>query len=235
MNIKNILAYQDEERKLIKIQRELKESVEAKKVMKIRKENSEYIEELTKLDNMASINMKAYERCEENLVVLTKEFEEIKGAIADVDDIKECEFYVKKLNELQGKIEAVSRDLDRYSRDIENGVKTAQNYHAKVISTGSNYVKANNAFKELKNSKAGEVKLIQDNMNSLREKCESKLVEIYDKERKANLFPVFVKFQEPNKCQGCGMDFTNDVVDKLKKDQIVECPNCGRIMYIDEE
>lgn len=235
MNINNILAYQDEERKLIKIQRELKESVEAKKVMKIRKENSEYIDELTKLDNMASINMKAYERCEESLAVLVKEFEEIKGAVGEVNETKECEFYVKKLNELLGKIESLSKEMDRYSRDIESGVKMAQNYHSKVILTGSNYVKANNAFKELKNSKAAEVKAIQDNMNAIKEKCDKKLVEIYDKERQANLFPVFVKFQEPNKCQGCGMDFTNDVVDKLKKEQIVECPNCGRIIYIDEK
>ena len=44
--------------------------------------------------------------------------------------------------------------------------------------------------------------------------------------------PVLVPSSDNFKaCLGCGMDISSDLTIKLQGGGIVECPNCGRLIY----
>ena len=54
---------------------------------------------------------------------------------------------------------------------------------------------------------------------------------MYLQKREGKLFPVFVELTA-TKCGGCRMEISVSKQAKLKADGMIECENCGRIIYV---
>ena len=40
---------------------------------------------------------------------------------------------------------------------------------------------------------------------------------------------------DQNKCKSCGLELEEDIIQKIAQDEIIECPHCGKILYIETE
>ena len=67
-----------------------------------------------------------------------------------------------------------------------------------------------------------------------REEVETPMLEIYDRTKKILAKPPYLAPIEDQKCSGCNLRVSNDVVSSVLIEQkITQCDQCGRIVYIE--
>lgn len=231
--IDKLLAYQEEDKKLFAIEKQLKDCEARKNGVKARKFLS------TVSETLAGIEAKASELCG-LYAKFTEELEKIKednaefGAIADgVTDEKEIAYLKgkadelgKKLDELMKKVQKTEADMNEVARQYAKLRKETMFYQEQLKVSGAEYEKFKAPFEP-------EIKKIDAELKVLAKDIPLELMEKYAEKRKDKRFPiVFGLSEKDNHCGGCGTELSMIQLDKLKKeDAIIECENCRALLF----
>ena len=227
--IEKLLAYQNEDAKLIEIENKLS-SCEARKIAKnAQKVKAESEEIVNTLDAKAAQLANELESVKDEQRKLIEQKDELEKAIASVVDQNEASYLVKKAEELIGKIKSVAQTVENLSNEmqsvlgdfvaVKNKIKTAQ---AEIAQNAPIY-------NELKNSVADERATIEAKLEKLKKDVDAHLMEEYLKNRSAKKFPM-VREVDAGVCSGCYMSLSMAEIDKLKAGEVIVC-ECGRILY----
>lgn len=224
-----LLEYQRVDGELRRIELEIASSEERKKFVQAKKFMEAAREKLEAQDKRAV----ELHRLRDDLAARV---EEITRAIAEYSELEEMleegadiAFYKKNAQALLDRLRVVKAELNKLIAEINAASEEYKKFKEQTIAMQKQYKEYSEKFKELKNSRAAEVKAITEKMQELAKKIEPRILEVYQTKRKEKIFPVVVPLNGEF-CM-CGRDFPLAQQGSLAGGNMVECENCHRLVY----
>ena len=225
-----ILNYQEIDKKLYKLERELagcderKEYVKVKKFLETAPEKLEALEVKAKsLRAEADELAKKYERTEETL----KEFEHLDELVEGGADIA---FYKKKAQSIVDVLKKLKADLTALINSIKATDAEFQKMKKQVLSVEKMAPEVAQKYKAVKASMDGERKAIEEELTALAKDVPAEMMTVYQTKRKEKIFPVVGELVG-GRCPFCSMEPPLAARNKLSGGGALECDNCHRLIF----
>ncbi|MEG2561423.1 MAG: C4-type zinc ribbon domain-containing protein [Clostridia bacterium] len=230
--MEKILKYQEVDRKYIQLENSLRTCEEAKKMLSYKEERKKISDELLTNNQLAENYFSKIESVKTKYSEALKELEEMHTADMENMSEKELDFYIKKLEKSGAMVGELERECDKIARDLKQIEYTSKVDMDNLKKCSMLYQKYQELFNAKKEQMQVEAKQIFDERNLLEKELDPKILDMYKKVRENKKNPVFVELDQGNSCKGCGMQVTTETLDKFNiGEQLVQCPNCGRILY----
>lgn len=209
--------------KLNKLHKQLK--TQQAIVAKLTEDIESYEQQLAKLKEQV-------EKLEERLDVESSELETIR---------KDDESTAEEMTELKGDIERLSREISQGVRETKNlltEIEKAMDDYQNTLRTAAKAKKEYDALREEcekeRDERADELNRHDKTIEELAKKVDPALLKRYKQVQKHHAVPI--AHVVSSKCGGCNMSLPMVMLKKIATtDGIVECENCGRILYSGEE
>ena len=234
-----LLAYQDADLEKQQIETGLRTTSNRVKLNKLAKYIKQQQANLTKLNEdmetysaaMARMNAQ-YTALLDRLDLETSEFETLKGD-------EECTS--EEMTEFRHDIEKLQREAGNLEKEIKQQFRNLEEAVGEYQKTRQQGAKAKKEYDQLKivcqkeKDDAAIDKLAADRkMEELEKKVSPTLMNRYKRVRLHHNMPV-VEVRD-GKCSGCNMSLPSLAIRRLiGEDMILECENCGRLLYADNE
>ena len=228
--IEELLKYQEADEKLHKIETELSESDVRKKAVAAKKYLAGAPESINKLDVKAAELYSAYEGMLNKLTALKDQESEFENAVSDAEDENAVNYLIKKTEELLAKIKSVSADCAKIQSDIQAVLKDYATVANTTKSATAQYNENGKLYNELKAQKQPEMDAIKSELEKLKGKVDPALMAKYLEKREKKMFPI-VYAVRGEFCGACNMQLNMADLSKLKNGEIIECDQCGRLIY----
>jgi len=205
------------------------------KLLKLRDYLIKQEETLVKLDDDA-------EQKNNLLSKVQHEYNEISSTIkSQIEKLQAGE--IKALDELEEMTKeglALKDRIRKKEDELKKLVKELDNFQNKLNDIRQKVARAKKEYTEMKKVYDEQVLSINEELNNLKEQRDKlaagidKVLMTKYKNIKASKTPVISQLID-NQCGGCFMSLASLVIQRVKdKKQIVECENCGRILYYKE-
>ncbi len=227
-----ILKYQDVDRNLFKIERELSGSEERKEYQKVKKFLESAPEKLDAYEVKAkSLRAEAdeltrkYDQLEETL----KDFEHLDELVEGGADIS---FYKKKAQSIVEKLKKIKSDLNLLAANIRSTDEEYKKLKKQVIGVEKKAPEVMKTYKEFKAVKDAEKKPYEEQLAALAKDIPAEMLDVYKMKRKEKIFPVVGQIVG-GRCPYCSMDLPIAAKSKLSGGGWIECENhiCNRILF----
>ena len=231
MDLKSILDYQKKDAELIKLERALNQN-ENKKIY-------------TQMVNIVKDAQNQSSALENQAGELIKNFNSLKKVYDD--NSRTAQTIVNKnletisedeLESIQDVAKKIINNLSILEKRLLNQAENVRNVLANFENTKKKYNQARdkyNTHKELfdKDSEklTPEIEQKEKEVKKLEANIDSVLLAKYKQKRQDRIYPVFVACLDKT-CGGCRMELPSASLANLKKDGILECEHCRRIIYI---
>ncbi len=228
--IESLLNYQAADAKLRKIEKTLSESEERKKAMSAKKYLEGVEENVNKLDVRAQELIGAYEKATSEQIKLKEQEGVLIESLDSVADEKEAAYLIKKAEELVGKIKALGAAASKISEDIQAIIKEYSNIKNTTKAARVQYSENVEKYNALKESVKAEKESVEKELEALKSKVDGALMERYLKKRAGKIYPVLYEARG-DVCGACNMQLPMSEMNKLKNGEIIDCDQCGRLLY----
>lgn len=232
MNLQAMLNYQETDRELYAIERELAGSEERKEYVKWKKFLESAPEKLDSLETKAT-SLKAeadglveqYEKAEEFL----REFGSLDELLESGADVS---FYKKKAQSVLEKLKKLKAELNALTASINATSEEYQKLKKQVIVAQKNYRDASEKYASIKATKDEARKTIEEKLSVIAKDIDAEMMEKYKNKRKERIFPVIGKLFD-KRCPFCVMELPIAARNKLTGGGTIECDSCHHIIYQD--
>lgn len=229
--IEQLLKYQEVDAGLRKIEVELSGSEARKKAITAKKYLESVDDTINMLDVKAAELVHIYEKMEEESKLLADQREEFIGAMEHAEDENALSYLIKKADELYNKIKNLSQEAARIAESMQSVYKEYAGIRNNIKTAQAQYNENAQTYNNLKNSKQEERTKIENQLKELEKSVDPALMERYRKKRNAKTFPVVYAVRD-NVCGACNMELPTSVLSRLKNGEIIECDQCGRLLYL---
>ena len=232
--IKELIAYQIQDAKLREIEKTLMGSEERKKMGSAKKYLMGVEENVNKLDDRALELKGVYAKTAEEQKKLQEQQVELAEALDAVDDEKQASFLLKKADELIAKIKALNSEASKIADEIKAIVAEYDKIRATTKAAQVQYKENADKYKELEGSLKDEKEKIESELATLKKGVDASLMERYLKKRADKMYPI-VYAVKGNSCGACRMELSMSDINKLKNGEVIDCEQCGRMIYLEKE
>lgn len=230
--IKNLLAYQEADKKLKEIEKQLSESPERKKALNAKKYIDSAPESVAKIDSRSQELAVAFESMLLEQKKLKEQEDELNKSVISVEDEKGAEFLIKKAEELMAKVRALEEKIAKISAEIQSLIKEYENIKAITKKAQLQYSENAPKYKALKDSVQEDINKIKSELDTLVKNVPADLMQRYQLKRADKIFPIVYSVRG-NHCGACNMELHAAALGKLKKGEVIDCDQCGRMLYQD--
>ena len=232
-----LLAYQDADLEKQQVEASVRTTPNRQKLNKLAKYIKQQQATLNKLnDDMdtfiaAMTRLKTqYEAVIHRLDLETSEFETLKGD-------EECTS--EEMTEFRQDIEKLNREANNLEKEIRQLFKTLDDAISEYQKTRQQGAKAKKEYDALrvvcqkeKDDASIDMLAIDKKMDELEKRVNPTLMTRYKRVRLHHSMPI-VEVKD-GKCSGCNMSLPSLAIRRLVgEDMILECENCGRLLYAD--
>lgn len=229
--IEQLLKYQDVDAGLRKIETELAGSEARKKAVSAKKYLESVDEMVAKLDVKAAELAHIYESMQEESKVLSEQREEFIGALENAEDENALNYLAKKADELYVKVKNLSQEAGRIADAMQAVYKEYAGIRGNIKAAQAQYTENGKIYNELKASKQDERNRIEGELKELEKGVDAQLMERYKTKRASKIFPIIYEVKD-NVCGACNMELPKSVLAGLKNGDVIECDQCGRLLYL---
>lgn len=229
MNLEKLLQYQEEDKKLRKIEEEVKSSEAYKKYasahrfMNGAKEKFESIDKRT--GELKSL-LEELNRREGEITNAIAEYNELDEMIDEGGDIG---YYEKTVRALADRLRSLKGELSKLTSEIEAMRNEYNKFLKQTIAMQKQRAEYKVKYDEIFKSRAEEVDKIKQNLDELAKNVPAEILEKYAAKCKEKIFPVFVPLKN-ERCV-CGMNFPLAQTSTLSGGNVIECEHCRRFVY----
>lgn len=228
--IEKLLKYQEEDSKLLKIERDAANSEEWKNY-------SQSKSFLTKApEKLEAMNAKARE-LESDLQKINKKYEDIAETLKDfenLDDLVEegadISFYKKNATQLLEKLKSIKSEINAITKSIKDADEEYKALKKKTISVQKQYTEFATAYQEYKKGKIAEMETIKAELKKLSADILPEVLKRYEIKRSERIFPIICAVAK-DRCSKCGMELSIVGKEKIAHGEVTECENCHRFLY----
>ena len=167
------------------------------------------------------------------------EFERINSGLREEEDalnseniksFKQLDQIEKKISEAEERLNKRKQELNNLLRDMDSLNKKLHAVSLRLRKGKKEYEKTKEEYDLVMNEIDTQYARIKDQRDSLKQKLEDSLLRKYDA-IKGNHAIVMAEIEQ-NRCGGCNMTLASLVVQNVRdKVEVIECENCGRILY----
>ncbi|MGP1568587.1 MAG: hypothetical protein ACTTHM_07700 [Peptoanaerobacter stomatis] len=232
-------------KELIRIQKGYLLIEKAKNKIRVLSENKDIQDERKKLQDMKTtedeitentnqLKNKIFEN-EEKLLKKEKELNQIikylySNSKKETKDIKDKK---KRQKEIEEERNILKKEISEFFLKVDALKEEMNDYKINYNEMEKNFLKK----LSLQNAKIvkyeDKITFIEKKIRKIRKGIDSVALSIYDKKRQKSIL-VMSKIDQ-NKCKSCGLELEEDIIQKIAQDEIIECPHCGKILYIETE
>lgn len=234
-----LLAYQDADLEKQQIETGLRTTSNRVKLNKLAKYIKQQQANLTKLNEdmetysaaMARMNAQ-YTALLDRLDLETSEFDTLKGdEECTSEEMTEFRHDIEKLQREAGNLE---KEIKQQFRNLEEAVGEYQKTRQQGAKAKKEYDQLKIVCQKEKDDAAIDMLAADRKMEELEKKVSPTLMNRYKRVRLHHNMPV-VEVRD-GKCSGCNMSLPSLAIRRLiGEDMILECENCGRLLYADNE
>ena len=232
--IKALIEYQNQDAQKKEIENVLLNSEERKKRNTAKKYILGVEESVNKLDDKALELKSALDGISQKQSQLSEQQAELTQAVNSVNDEKEASFLIKKVDELMAKMKALSADADKISKELVAVLAEYDKIKKTTKAAQAQYKENNDKYRELENSFKDKQDQIQKVLDELSKKVDGALMQRYLKKREDKMYPIVYEIKG-NSCGYCRMELSMADMNKLKNGEVIDCEQCGRLIYLDQK
>ncbi len=232
--IKALLAYQIQDAKLREIEKTLLGSEERKKMSSAKKYILGVEENVNKLDDRALELKGVYAKTSQEQQKLQEQQAELSEALESVNDEKEASFLIKKADELIAKIKTLNAEVNKIAEEIKSIVAEYDKIKSTTRAAQAQYKENADKYKELESSLKAEKESVESELATLKKNVDATLMDRYLKKRADKMYPILYAIKG-NSCGACRMELSMSDMNKLKNGEVIDCEQCGRMIYLEKE
>lgn len=228
--IQQLLKYQEEDSKLLKIEQDVASSEERKKYVQTRNFLTKASEKLDQLEGKAQELKVLLDR-------LNEKYGEISETLKDFDHLDELveggadiSFYKRNAQAIIEKIKSLKGEISSLTASVKEASEEYQNLKKKVIAAQKQYPDLQKAFQDYKKSKQGEISAITAEMETIAKDINPEILKKYQAKRSERIFPIICKLNG-DRCSKCGIELSIAGKEAASSGKVIECENCHRFLY----
>ncbi len=231
--IKALKEYQSKDARLKEIENILLSSEERKKRNSAKKYILGVEENVNKLDDKAIELKETLDRIISDGQKLTEQQQEIMQTLEVLQDEKEVQFLIKKVDEILAKIKALNNDADKISKEMQSVVNEYEKIKKTTKAAQVQYKENADKYKQLEGTYQAEKEGLESELEILSKDVEPALMERYQKKRADKMYPILYEVKN-NACGACRMNLSMSDMNKLKNGEVIDCEQCGRMIYLEQ-
>ena len=223
-----ILNYQEIDRKLYKLERDLAASEERKEYIKLKK----FLESAP--EKLDSLEVKAASLAAE-AETLEAKYAQVEATLSDFENIDELvksgadiSFYKKKAQTKVEQLKKIRAEINTLTASIKATDAEYQKLKKQVIAAQKQYPEVSEKYKAVKSAQDTERKEIEKALAAAAAEVAPEMLAKYQTKRKEKLFPIVGELYS-GRCPFCSMEPPLAAKSKLKDG--IECDNCHRIIF----
>lgn len=231
MELKDMLEYQELDRKYFVLEKKLRESDELKNANKVQAAFKQSQDAIVSLSSKAQQRLDALTRLQEKYQRAVRELEELTSECGNIEELREADFYDKRLAEIDKVLEGLEKEIIAAGDDLKSLSGAISREQQQQQQLKAQYAAAKKKYDALKLSIQKEAYPYVKQMEPLKANIDPALMERYLRVRNNRKMPVLVPYTASGGCGGCMMELSESEKGKLAASGICECPNCGRLVY----
>lgn len=228
--IEELLIYQNADAKLRKIETKLSGSEARKKAVSAKKFLEGVEQNVDNLDARAAKLLDVYEKALDEQEKIREFQTEFESALKDAGNSSELSYLMKKADEVTVKIRALANKINKLAEEIQTVMKDYVAIKSNTKAAQAQYAENAKKYNDLKASYKDEKESAEKELEELKKKVDPALMERYLKKRAAKIYPVIYEVRE-NVCGACNMELPMSEINRLKNGEVIECSQCGRLLY----
>ena len=236
IDLKPLFAYQEAEKKLASAEAALRNTPSRIKLNQLYRLLKNQQQLVSKLNDELHEREQQFLRIKEQVEKLADSLDLEKSELETMQ--KDEESTSEEMAELRGDLDTLQRDMNSCLREIRKSQQQIEKSLEDYQSARSVYAKAKKEYDALKavcekekEDFSSESESLTKEIESLARSVDPVLMERYNRAKLHNASQPMAKVIN-SRCSGCNMSLPTSVIKKLEADNvIVECENCGRILY----
>lgn len=228
-----ILNYQKKEKELIDLERSLSQSDERRKLVKAKNFLSDVDKNIKDMDDKAQTLNANFASLKAKIEKLSAELEEYNALLNKSADEAEINYFVKKVAKLDDELSSAENEAAKIIADVKALLISFDDYKKKVRSAKDEFEEYKTKYDTLKKSRQSDFDKIRGELSEIEKTIPSSdkdVFAMYKKVRERKIYPAIVA-ANGNNCGGCRMELSMNMMSKLNEKHIIECEECGRIIY----
>lgn len=226
--MKDILKYQEIDLELVRLENEMNDNQDRKSAIKMQQLLKDYQAKLIELNKKAKELDNGYTKCKEVFSQMANNVELINKNINSADEkkidglIEANDAVLGNLIKLEKRLLAVYNECGNIQTEYNTIMKSAR-------SAKGNLEKYKESYNAAKTAAEKEIASKKQELEQLSKKVDKTLLQKYKQksDRKAKVFVPEIN----GRCGGCRMEISVSKQSKLKAEGMIECENCGRVIY----
>ncbi len=229
-NVEKLLKYQEEDEKLLTVERELASSQERKNLAQAVNFVTKATERLEALDGKA-LTLSA------TLEELNKKYAEVSETLAEFENLDELleggadiTFYKKSLAQISEKLKSIKQEVAALTKAIKESNEEFQTLYTKNRAMQKQGKEYQEAYEKLKAEKRKESEVIKAELAKIASDISPEVMKGYMSKRSERIFPILCP-EKAGRCSKCGSELSLAGKEKLLTGGVVECDNCHRYIF----
>lgn len=230
--VEQLLRYQEEDAKLLQIERDAASSEEWKNYSQAKSFLTKAPEKLDAMDGKAR-------EMESLLDKLNKKYEEIEETLKDFENLDELveggadiSFYKKNATQISEKLKSIKAEINALTKSVKDADEEYKALKKKTISVQKQYTEYSEVYKKYKEGKLREMDAIKKELEKLSKGIDAEVFKKYQVKRSERIFPIICEVKN-DRCSKCGMELSIVGKEKISGGGVTECDNCHRFLYKD--
>lgn len=179
-------------------------------------------------------NLKGEQKEKEDQVALLKEkLAKEEKLILTLKNPKEVIHMEKEIENLRNLISKIEDDLLNIMIKIEESEKLELEIDNMIKELKGNFEEKLREYENSLNLLKAEIEELTSQINIKRSAISSPDLEEFDKLSKQKNHRVIAKIINKDICEGCKLSVPKLVLERIRKGEVVNCPNCGRILWME--
>lgn len=230
MELNAILVYQDVDKQLFNLEKDLAKNPYKLKCNALNQTAKDSQVKSSQLEEQAGSILSEMEELKKTISSTKKHGEELlKKDVSKLSADEISENLATKDKVLQN-LSLLDKRLTKLAESINQVLaefnKTIKNYNE----AKAQYQKYKAAYDEVAKQQQPKIDALKGQLQNLAKTVPQETMEIYNKKRADKIFPVFVEVMG-NNCGRCRMELSASALSKLKREHILTCENCRSIIY----
>ncbi len=229
--IEQLLKYQQEDEKLIRLEQEAASSEERKAYVQAKNFMTKAPEKLDQIDAKAA-------ELERMAARLSAAYQELEEALKDFDSLDEMvkeeganvAFYKKSALSLQDKIKSLKGEISSLTAAVKAVDEEYKSLKKKVIAMQKQYKESHAVYTAYKEQKKKEMAVVEEELKKLAKDIDPQVFSRYQTKRSERIFPIMCEVKA-DRCSKCGIELSLAGKEAISSGGVVECENCHRFLY----
>ncbi len=231
-NMEALLKYQEADIQHDKLKAGLKNSPASKRFAKVRQFLEDQKRVLQRMMAAVESRRKTIDATSERFDLYEKRYKDgvAKFEAANKEDPEELDKFSQYFDQLTARIAQERREFAQLVHALEKEETQLSDMRVRIAKARKEYDELKAAVEKERAEAQESLKAAKDAADALAKAVDPQLLEAYRQVKRNHAFAVVEVVG--NKCSGCNMELPAVADRRLREQELVECDNCGRILYL---